>query len=822
MKEHRLSASTIERWAIRFEGIVQGVGFRPLVSVCAHELGLTGFVYNDGAGVYVEAQGHVVDLKAFVKAIQDRLPRLGRINNVEHKIIDPVEEEAFSIRNSPLGGPIHTFIPPDTAPCQACLEEMHQGVERRINYSFINCTNCGPRYTIIESMPYDRERTTMSDFPMCPDCQAEYEDIRGRRYHAEPNACHVCGPHYSFYRVDRQALEKVAESCHEGDQSWNSDWGLTSEKPETEHRGSDMRGCHGMSTHDDRLGSDDYLLFEEEGDASLLSARDLVKRGGILALKGIGGYHLVCDAHERESIQILRDRKHRPAKPLALMAGSLKAIKEVAQVSPQEEELLLDPSRPIVLLALKKNVALPMDVIAPGTHYIGIMLPYAPIHEALLPKEALWIMTSGNRSGDPVLFKDDQAIQELASIVDGFLLHNRRIEAPVDDSVMAIGPQGPLQFRRSRGFVPAPIYIPSLGNHTVLAMGSDLKNAFALNCGHQALMGPHMGDLASAKSHQTLEWTIDHYEKLFNLNPTHIVVDSHPGYFSSALGRKWAKERNLLLLDVQHHHAHIGAVMAEHDIDGKVLGICFDGTGYGPDGTMWGGEFLVCQGASYKRMAHLKAIPLLGGEAAVREPWRQAVYYLDQTYGKAWPENYLEWAKTLPKGWELVQSMAHSSMNLVMSSGAGRLFDALGSLLGQGNVHAFDGQIAMSLEQLAHGHKGHLVDFYYDQGVLDMGPTVAYIMDEYAKGTSRKRLAASFHRTLAFAMVEVAKDICQQEGIKQVVLAGGVFQNRRLLEEFLSIWDGKPVLMNKLIPPNDGGLALGQLYIAHQLIKKAN
>ncbi|MCF0156565.1 MAG: carbamoyltransferase HypF, partial [Veillonella sp.] len=517
--------------------------------------------------------------------------------------------------------------------------------------------------------------------------------------------------------------------------------------------------------------------------------------------------------------------KKRPHKPLALMAGSLEAAQAVAHISDKERALLESPARPIVLLQAKKGTSLPLDVLAPGTHYIGIMLPYAPIHEVFLPSNALWVMTSGNRSGDPVLFRDQEAQDDLLAIADAFLIHNRRIEAPVDDSVVTQSSQGPLLYRRSRGFVPEPIYVPTLKERNLLAMGSDLKNAFAMNCGSQVLMGPHMGDLASPRSHEGLEWTVDHYQSLFNVQPEGVVLDLHPGYFSSQLGRRLGQEWQVPVLEVQHHHAHIAAVMAEHNCQEKVLGICFDGTGYGTDGSLWGGEFLVCQGGDFYRAAHLAPVPLLGGELAVKEPWRQALWYLTQTYGLStadWPRAYQEWTKTLPAGWEFLLQASQSDMDFVQSSGAGRLFDAVGSLLGAGNVHSFDGQIAMSLEQLAMEEKGTLLDFHYEEGVLDLLPTVQALVESRAQGTSRKRLAATFHRSLAFAMAEVAESICDQYGIVQVVLAGGVFQNRRLLEEFTKLWDRKPVLMNHKVPPNDGGLALGQLYIAHQRWKEGS
>lgn len=477
------SNQTIERWGIRYTGIVQGVGFRPLVSMWAHSLGLTGFVYNDSQGVYVEIQGCTSDLQLFLDAIQDDQPRLCRITSqrVEHLTIQNKEVE-FSVKPSPLGEEVSTFISADTAPCEDCLKELEQD-KRRKEYPFINCTNCGPRYTIIKSLPYDRERTTMDEFPMCEACKAEYEDIEGRRYRAEPNACSLCGPHYTLYKPNRTVVDTV--------NVWNT-------------------------------------------------TRELINEGSIIAIKGIGGYHLVCDARNDVAVQRLRKRKNRPHKSLAIMVGSLDTAIELVHLSDVELDILTGMERPIVLLERNHDSLVHLSThVAPDNHMLGVMLPYTPMHEVLLPSDAAWVMTSGNRSGDPVLYNDNQAFEELGAVADYFLVHNRKIYAPLDDSVVTVIHKKPRFIRRSRGYVPEPIHCEISGQTSILAMGSDLKNAFAMNKGSEVLVGPHIGDLQNASTHATLEWTIDRYEKLFSIQPEKIIVDSHPQFFFSLRRTYW-------------------------------------------------------------------------------------------------------------------------------------------------------------------------------------------------------------------------------------------------------------------------------------------
>ena len=754
------SNQTIERWGIRYTGIVQGVGFRPLVSMWAHSLGLTGFVYNDSQGVYVEVQGCVGDLQLFLDAIQDDRPRLCRITSqtVQHLIIKNNEVE-FSVKPSPLGEEVSTFISADTAPCDDCLKELERD-KRRKEYPFINCTNCGPRYTIIKSLPYDRERTTMDEFPMCEACKAEYEDIEGRRYRAEPNACSLCGPHYTLYKPNRTVVDTV--------NVWNT-------------------------------------------------TRELINEGSIIAIKGIGGYHLVCDARNDAAVQRLRKRKNRPHKPLAIMVGSLDTAIELVHLSDEELDVLTGMERPIVLLKRNTDSLVRLSHhVAPDNHMLGVMLPYTPMHEVLLPSDAAWVMTSGNRSGDPVLYDDNQAFEELESVADYFLVHNRQIYAPLDDSVVTVIHNKPRLIRRSRGYVPEPIHCELSGQSSILAMGSDLKNAFAMNKGSEILVGPHIGDLQNASTHATLEWTIDRYEELFSIKPEKIMVDSHPQFFSSHLGERIGKSSQIPVISVQHHHAHIASVMAEHNLEGPVLGIAMDGTGYGPDGTVWGGEFLLCKGDQYQRLAHIHEAPLPGGEKAVSEPWRQALWYIRNYYGDDIPPIYQDWMKELPKGWDILDKALQSTMPMVQATSCGRLFDAVGSLLGLGMVHTYDAQIAIALEALCGDEKGILLDYNYDGRTLDFTPTVQSIMDGVVNGESRAHFAASFHKTVAIALCETAADLMERYNLSTAAISGGVFQNRKLVELIYRAWHVGHLYMNEAVPSNDGGLALGQLWIGNQ------
>ena len=758
------------RWGIRFTGIVQGVGFRPLVSVSAEGLRLTGFVYNDADGVYCEIEGSDIDGHGFAEEIRRRLLPPGRIDSVKVSEIGTIGSSEFSILPSPTGGRAATFVAADTAPCAACVAELTDVSDRRYGYPFINCTHCGPRYTIIDEVPYDRERTSMRDFPMCNACAAEYGDLRGRRYHAEPNACDICGPHYRLTDMTGKVVGGAADP--------------------------------------------------------LVCANELIEEGHIVAVKGIGGYHLVCDARNDRAVDTLRERKRRRAKPFAVMAGSFEAAVRAAHIDEAERLLLESPARPIVLLKKRRKAVECMisDSVAPFTGEIGLMLPYAPVHYVLVPKDAFRVMTSANDGGEPLVYEDAAVYEALAELADYVLTHDRRIVSPTDDSVAGLFEGEAYLYRRSRGYVPLSIVIPGIERiekrlPTILAMGGDLKNVIALNANGQVVPGPYIGDLASEGNRALLEETIRRTERLFDVKPDIIAGDSHPDYVSSQIGRALAAERGIPFVEVNHHHAHVMSVATEWGIEGPVIGVAFDGTGYGPDGSARGGEFLLADAEGYVRLSHAAEAPLPGGEKAVEEPWRQALWYLMRTPHFDAPAYVAERKEHLPADYELIEELLRryergEPVPFGTGNGMGRLFDAAACLLGLAFVSEYDGQPAMMLEQAAEGFKGKISDFSYDGTVLDFSPLMNRLVTVRAAGGSIGEAAASFHRTVAYATAEVVENLKRRTGVDRVVLSGGVFQNRRLLAEIRRIWPEERFYIPRKLPANDGGLALGQWRIA--------
>ena len=745
----------MKAYTIHVTGIVQGIGFRPFVSKLAHELKLVGTVRNDTSGVEIHIQGVDADCQLFVERLQSELPMHGRIDTLQ---MEPTELQALDdfiiILSHGVKG--HAFIGADMAPCEACLQEIQDPENRRFHYGFTNCTNCGPRYTIIESTPYDRDTTSMKVFPMCEDCQKEYDDLSGRRYHAEPNACEHCGPMFTLKGTDGTVLANGLDAIEQ--------------------------------------------------------AKEHIQNGSIVALKGVGGYHLVCDALQETAVQTLRQRKGRPRKPLAVMAGSLEIAKQYVHISEKEEELLLSPARPIVLLQkITEHTVAPS--VAPGMATLGILLPYAPYHYSLIPSDALWVMTSANRSGDPVLYDDVQAAEELQGIADYILTHNREIISPVDDSVVQVVHNEPILIRRSRGYVPLSIpVVPLKKSPTMLAMGADMKASFGMNRGSHAILSPYMGDMEHERVQDLLWTTTKRYEDLFQLQPTQVIVDAHPNYYTSQCGRIYAEKHQLPVMEVQHHHAHVAAVLAEYNIQDPVLGICFDGTGYGTDGTLWGGEFLYCHKEHMERMAHLSYAPLPGGEIAVREPWRQALWYVNQLYPAGAPTVLEQWKESLPKGWELLEKMM-PHMQMIQSSSSGRLFDTVASLLRLGHEHLYDAHLAIELEQLALSEKGSILDMKLDETVLDTMSLVRSVIEQLECGESVAKISANFHRTLIYYIGQMAKQCCEKRQISHIVLCGGVFQNRILLGGVMQELQGYKVHVPTQSPMNDGAIALGQLWL---------
>ena len=752
-----------ERRAFRVSGIVQGVGYRPFVYRLAEAYALGGWVLNDSAGVGIEAEGTAAALDAFAAALADEAPRAALVTAVTWQAITPCGERTFRILPSPAGTRAATLVSPDLGVCADCRREILSAGDRRYGYAFTNCTNCGPRYSIIRGVPYDRPLTSMAVFPMCPACQREYDDPRDRRFHAQPNACAVCGPAY------RLLVDGVAQA----------------------------------------------------GDP-LAAARRVVAEGGILAVKGIGGYHLACDARSEAAVARLRRRKHREAKALAVMAGSCAAVRTLCLLSAEEERLLTSPAAPIVLLARRTDAARPAaESVAPGNAYLGVMLPYAPVHLLLLGADDLWVMTSANLSGEPILYRDAEAEAGLAEIADAILVHNREIVHRVDDSVVRIGAGGQQILRRSRGYAPAPLALPFADGQSVLAGGAELKNTFCLTRGGEAFLSEHIGDLTNAAVLASYAETMAQYEQFFEVKPEVLAADLHPAYLSGRHLAARAARDGLPLVRVQHHHAHIAAVLAEHGCHARVLGVALDGTGWGDDGTAWGGEFLAADLAGYERLAHFAPVPLPGGDRAAEEPWRLALWVLYRRDGAGFAARYPRFAAQLPTGWELLMQATAAGLSAPLTSSAGRLFDAAAALLGVAYRSAYEGQAPIELERLARTARraGCVLPYTVAEGAqltVDVLPALYALADGAEELTAEERAgrALDFHVTMAAAVAEVLGILSVRTGLRTVALAGGVFQNALLLEELLPRIGDHHVLLPHRIPPNDGGIAYGQAAVA--------
>lgn len=753
-----------ERRAFRVSGIVQGVGFRPFVYRLAAKYGLGGWVLNDSAGVGIEAEGVSAALDDFANALCAEAPLAASVTAVSYSDITPQGEEAFRILESPQGAAARTLVSPDLAVCADCRREILSASNRRHGYAFTNCTNCGPRYSIIRGVPYDRPLTSMAPFRMCPACQHEYDDPADRRFHAQPNACAVCGPSYRL----------IVDGA------------------------------------------------EAAGDP-LAEARRIVADGGILAVKGIGGYHLACDARSEAAVTRLRQRKRREAKALAVMAGSMETVRGLCTVSDEEERWLTSSATPIVLLRRRVDALdAAAEAVAPGNAYLGVLLPYAPVHLLLLDARDLWVMTSANLSGEPIIYEDDIAVRGLAGIADAILVHNREIVHRVDDSVLRMTAGGRQIVRRSRGFAPTPLALSLGGEKAVLAGGAELKNTFCLTRGQEAFLSEHIGDLMEHAVLRSYEETIAHYEAFFEVRPALLAADLHPAYLSTQYMRARAAREGLPLVSVQHHHAHIAAVLAEHDVRERVLGIALDGTGYGADGASWGGEFMAADLADYERLAHFAYLPLPGGDRAAKEPWRLALWVLHTMYGEEITRRAPKFIETLPAGWELLMQATAAGVNAPLTSSAGRLFDAAAALLGACRVNAYEGQAAIGLELLARRARraGVILPYRVNRGeaplMIDFVPVLAALADEAENLSEEERAgrALDFHVTMAAAVAEVLHLLSALTGLRTAVLSGGVFQNALLLEELLARLGDFRVLLSHSVPPNDGGIAYGQAAVA--------
>lgn len=748
----------MQRWRIDIEGIVQGVGFRPFVYQVALRCGLSGWVRNDSRGVTVEAQGEEQQLQQLLHALQHEAPPLAMISTCHQRTCAPLPNETgFVIHASADGSDRLALIAPDSHVCPDCLRELFDPADRRYRYPFINCTNCGPRYTIITRVPYDRPATTMADFPMCPACLAEYRDPTSRRFHAQPNACPSCGP---------------------------------------------------------RLTLRDSAGTELPGDP-LAAAIDLLREGRIVAVKGLGGYHFAVDASSEAAVAELRRRKARDEKPFAVMVRDLTQVRSLVELEPLEEQLLAGPERPIVLLRKRSGVPLAAG-IAPGNRYLGVMLPYTPLHYLLLQADfPALVMTSGNLSDEPIAFTDHDASLRLAAIADAFLVHDRRIHMRTDDSIARVMTGRPLLLRRSRGYVPRSLLLPAV-QEPVLAVGAELKSTLCLTRGDRAFLSQHIGDLKNEEVYASLEQTAEHLQGLLDIRPVIIAHDLHPDYLSTRFAEQLPGVRRV---PVQHHHAHLASCLGENRWTGEAIGVIFDGLGYGSDGTVWGGEFLVGDAGHCRRAGHLLPVPLPGGDAATREPWRMALAWLAATYGEELPEIASLTAVSATDR-KLVLTMCQRRLNAPLTSSCGRLFDAVSALAGLRLRVSYEGQAALELEQaLDPAQAGtYPIEIAAANGLLllDPRPLLRALVADLQEGASSGALSARFHRGLALGALELCRQLRAAGAPTVVALSGGVFQNRFLTEELAALLqaDGFTVLTHSLVPPNDGGLALGQALVA--------
>lgn len=766
--------STAER--IRVRGVVQGVGFRPTVWRLANQCEVSGQVWNDAGGVIIHAWGSKQALDDFVRLVQAEQPPLSRIESIHRTVLGDAGDAPadFQIVAS-QAGKVRTIVPADAATCDDCLAEVMDPADRRYRYPFTNCTHCGPRLSIIRGIPYDRSETSMASFPMCELCQAEYEDPADRRFHAQPNACAKCGP-----------------------QAWL----------------------------EDRDGK--RLLCDPDCDA-IETAAKLIRQGSIVAIKGIGGIHLACDAGNNDAVEELRRRKHRYHKAFALMARDTNMAARYTEINETEAELLKQVAAPIVVLdAAGETLA---RSISPGQQTLGFMLPYTPLHHLLMQNLAApVVLTSGNRSDEPQTISNQEARQHLNQIADYFLLHNRDIVNRLDDSVARLMDGQARFLRRARGYAPLPITLPDdfAAADSILAMGGELKNSFCLLEDGKAILSQHMGDLEDAGTQRDYRHHLQLYRRLFDFQPAVIAIDKHPDYLSTQLGRSIAADEGVRLIEVQHHHAHIAACMVEHGLPlntGKVLGVALDGLGYGEDGSIWGGEFLLADYQGFERLAYFQPVPMPGGAQCMREPWRNTLAHLLTTVG--WEQVAEKYADVdivrflQSKPLKTLQTMVERGLNSPLSSSAGRLFDAVAAALDICRDSAsFEGQAAMELEAVASlhfaGQKGFANGFELRGQVLCWAPLWLAVLEDLSRGVSAGVIAARFHHTLAAAIAETATRLCRQHTLDSVILSGGVFQNRLLLEQTSKLLRGQnlKVLLPSAAPANDGGLSLGQAVIA--------
>jgi hydrogenase maturation protein HypF len=749
------------RTAVRVQGVVQGVGFRPFVYSLATRLGLGGLVGNDVDGVFAEVEGEPAAVEDFLAALARDAPPLARIERITTVAMRPHGTASFSIAPSPPGGPQRrTLVSADTATCADCLAELADPGDRRFGYPFINCTNCGPRFTIVRDVPYDRPRTTMAPFTMCERCAAEYHDPADRRFHAQPVCCPACGPALTL--LDPAGAAVPGEP--------------------------------------------------------LATAAARLRRGQVLAVKGLGGYHLAVDASSEAAAAALRARKHREDKPFAVMVPDVAAARRLCEVDQAAADLLASSRRPIVLLPRRPGPGAGgvAAAVAPGNRQLGLMLPYTPLHHLLLADLAgPMVLTSGNVSDEPIVYRDDEVRPRLGGIADAFLTHDRAIEVRTDDSVARVFAGRGTMIRRSRGYVPEPLDVAVRFPRPVLACGAELKSTFCLARENHAFVSHHIGDLENAETLRSFTEGIEHFRRLFDITPEVVAHDLHPDYLSTKYAADLA---GVDLLGVQHHHAHIASCLADNRAAGPVIGVAFDGTGYGTDGTIWGGEFLIADRAGFERAGHLEAVPMPGGAAAIRQPWRMAAAYLDAAYSGG-PPGDLDVARRNEGHWPHVLTMARRGVNAPVTSSAGRLFDAAAAILGVRDAINYEGQAAVELEQLADPAEADrygiriVPDYPFRAQGQDLVRAVA---EDLAAGFAPGRIAARFHGGVAGLITDGCQLLRERHGLSTVALSGGVFQNLLLLR---TVTDGLErrgfrVLVHSRVPCNDGGISLGQAVVA--------
>ena len=748
----------VVRRRITVRGVVQGVGFRPFVHQLATRSDLTGCVGNDTAGVFIEVQGPAADVETFRTELSAQPPPLARIHSVHAAELPTKAETHFVIVTSQSSTAGVGSVPADVGTCEDCLRELFDPADRRFRYPFVNCTHCGPRYTIIRRLPYDRPATTMAGFGMCPACEREYHDPADRRYHAQPTACPACGPHVWL----------------------------------------DVRG--------QRIAERDGAIHE--------TVRMLVS-GSIIAVKGIGGFHLVCDATNAEAVAKLRERKGRGWKPFAGMVRNLDEARRYAVVSDDDAAVLSSPERPIVLLPRRTNAGLAYAV-APGNASVGLMLPYSPLHHLLLTARPL-VMTSGNRSDEPIARDNAEALVRLADLADAFLMHDRDIHTVCDDSVVRVFAGHEYPIRRSRGFAPLPVKLPRAGK-SVLAVGGELKATLCVTSGDHAYLSQHVGDVEGVDTLAALDRTADHLLDLFRVTPGVIACDLHPGYLSAEWGARFAERRGIPLVRVQHHHAHVASLLVDAGwTGGPLLGVCFDGTGYGSDGAIWGGEFLLADDSGTRRIGHLKYVPLPGGDAAVRRPYRVALAHL-WAAGVPWTDDMPCVAACPDVERRVLRQQLERNVGCVPTSSAGRLFDAVAALAGVRQEVSYEAQAAMEMEAVA-DDEGQAYPFGVEDGEpirLDAAVLMRGVAADVLARVPAGRIAARFHATVAEVIRHIARLVRTRQGVVAVGLSGGVFQNVRLLRMTSGRLraDGFTVLTHRQVPVNDGGLALGQAALA--------